>query len=356
MEILNDIHLNKSIINSSISIFNFSNETNEFLDTPWITTLIIIVATVISATTIFGNILVITAFVIDKNLRKYPNYFILNLSIADLLIGLLIPPYSIFLIYNRVWKLGRVACTVWLVLDYVVGSASVLCIVVISLDRYLLVSKGLKYLNKQTTSKAIAIMIIVWLIAFINYAPAIIFWEPFADVKSSSSEGQCQVAFHNDLFYLTLTACVEFFVPLVSICALNIAVYLNIRKRSRGLIQSENKSKKESKKKQSIVTNSGKKLKVSIALDPNLHVCKFDNKRNDLNEILPLKSVENSFNSDDRLKPIKIKTIPKKKNTNNEQMNSKVFLRKDKKAARSLFILVIVFVLCWVRFLFLIQM
>ena len=146
-----------------------------------------------SAITICGNILVITAFVIDKNLRKYSNYFILNLSIADLLIGLLIPPYAPFLIYNRVWKLGKVACTVWLVLDYVVGSASVLCIVVISLDRFLLVSKGLSYLNEQKISKAIYIMITVWMIAFINYAPAIIFWELISGVDSSK-EGECQVS------------------------------------------------------------------------------------------------------------------------------------------------------------------
>ena len=53
-------------------------------------------------------------------------------------------------------------------------------------------------------------------------------------------DGECQAEFHDNLVYLTLTACVEFFVPLVSICSLNLAVYLNIRKRSRGLIRTEN--------------------------------------------------------------------------------------------------------------------
>ena len=143
---------------------------------PGLTVVIAIIASMMSSITIIGNVLVITAFIIDKNLRKYSNYFILNLSIADLLIGLLIPPYAPFLLYNRHWRIGRVACTIWLVLDYVVGSASVLCIVVISLDRYLLVSRGLKYVADQKVSKAIFIMITVWLIAFFNYAPAIIFW------------------------------------------------------------------------------------------------------------------------------------------------------------------------------------
>ena len=45
--------------------------------------------------------------------------------------------------------------------------------------------------------------------------------------------------FHDNLPYLTATACVEFFAPFISITALNLAVYLNIRKRSRGLIRSQ---------------------------------------------------------------------------------------------------------------------
>lgn len=114
------------------SFFDRSNLTYP----PWLSLLILIIATLMSLTTIIGNVLVITAFIVEKSLRKYSNYFILNLSIADLLIGILIPPYAPFLLLKRNWRIGRAACTIWLVLDYVVGSASVLCIVVISLDRY----------------------------------------------------------------------------------------------------------------------------------------------------------------------------------------------------------------------------
>jgi len=39
--------------------------------------------------TVFGNSLVIMAFICEPTIRTYSNYFILNLSIADLLIGLI---------------------------------------------------------------------------------------------------------------------------------------------------------------------------------------------------------------------------------------------------------------------------
>ena len=207
--------------------YHFFHKSNLTYD-PWLSLLILIVATLMSLITIIGNVLVITAFIIEKSLRKYSNYFILNLSIADLLIGILIPPYAPFLLLKRNWRIGKATCTIWLVLDYVVGSASVLCIVVISLDRYLLVSRGLNYVANQKVYRAIIIMVTVWFIAFLNYAPAIIFWEVISGVQTVK-EGECQVPFSDNLFYLTATACVEFFAPLISICGLNLAVYLNIR-------------------------------------------------------------------------------------------------------------------------------
>ena len=106
---LNNLQLNQTSdsFNTTYSrIDELINKPNSaLLYSPILTIIISIVASCMSATTILGNILVITAFIIDKNLRKYSNYFILNLSIADLLIGLLIPPYAPFLLYNRVWKL-----------------------------------------------------------------------------------------------------------------------------------------------------------------------------------------------------------------------------------------------------------
>jgi len=39
--------------------------------------------------TVFGNSLVIIAFICEPTIRTYSNYFILNLSIADLLIGII---------------------------------------------------------------------------------------------------------------------------------------------------------------------------------------------------------------------------------------------------------------------------
>lgn len=354
----------------------------------YMTVLVACIATLMSLVTIIGNVLVITAFIIDKNLRKYSNYFILNLSIADLLIGLLIPPYAPFMLYNYNWMLGSFLCTMWLVLDYVVGSASVLCIVVISLDRYWMVSRGLKYLSNQKISHAIFIMLTVWSIAFMNYAPAIIFWEVISPNSNKTiSETECQVGFHDNLGYLTATACVEFFLPFISICSLNLAVYFNIRKRSKGLIRTKvpvtlgpgklnsndsnnpktNRSVSTSgfmstsgadHRKSSIlnVSNTNNVLNTSVSsTQSSEHLNNSDNSRNGNNNnksnLLSVRSgdLASRSKSEDEIVPLSVTW----KNTD-WRANSEGFVKKDKnlskdkKAARSLFILVFTFVVCWV--------
>ena len=155
--------------NSEIDYLSFNqtnssaeaNDSYEHLVTATIRTALwvlqLILVAFISLTTIFGNLLVIFVFTKEKKLQKYSNYFILNLSIADLLIGFLILPY-VFLSSTG----DKLFCICFLIFDYAICLVSVLCIVVISFDRYFLVSKGLDYLSNQKVSHAIFINITVW--------------------------------------------------------------------------------------------------------------------------------------------------------------------------------------------------
>ncbi len=152
----------QTLNDTNFSAISFENNMNINENSPLLLIFLTIVASLMSIFTIIGNLLVIFSFIFEKKLQKYSNYFILNLSIADLLIGILIAAYLGLNKYNVTGKFKDSACTLWLVLDYVGGSASVLCIVVISLDRYLLVSKGLKYIANQKVLHAVFIIIAVW--------------------------------------------------------------------------------------------------------------------------------------------------------------------------------------------------
>ncbi|XP_032323231.1 histamine H4 receptor isoform X2 [Camelus ferus] len=88
-----------------------------------------------------GNAVVILAFVVDKNLRHRSNFFFLNLAISDFFVGVIsIPLYIPHTLFD--WKFGDEICAFWLIVDYLLCTASVYNIVLISFDRYQSVSNA----------------------------------------------------------------------------------------------------------------------------------------------------------------------------------------------------------------------
>jgi len=85
--------------------------------------------------TITGNTLVVVAFAVDRKLRSFGNYFILNLALSDLVVGTLIGIYAPYVL-RGCWQLTRPGCLSFLLLDYVVPLASAWNMALISLDRY----------------------------------------------------------------------------------------------------------------------------------------------------------------------------------------------------------------------------
>ncbi|NXU94783.1 HRH3 protein, partial [Xiphorhynchus elegans] len=92
--------------------------------------------------TILGNMLVILAFILDRNLRHRSNYFFLNLAVSDFAVGVFCIPLYIPYILTGKWHLGRGICKLWLVMDYLLCTASVFNIVLISYDRFLSVTNA----------------------------------------------------------------------------------------------------------------------------------------------------------------------------------------------------------------------
>jgi len=83
------IHLNSTDIFIHNQTQNQSIADNDIMKTKITNIILIFLISSMSLMTIFGNILVIIAFIRESSIRTYSNYFILNLSIADLLIGLI---------------------------------------------------------------------------------------------------------------------------------------------------------------------------------------------------------------------------------------------------------------------------
>ncbi|XP_018671486.2 muscarinic acetylcholine receptor M2-like [Ciona intestinalis] len=197
--------------------------------------LICILAGACSLLTIVGNVVVIVSFFINKSLRNFSNYLILSLAISDLTIGAF--SMNVYTTYNvkNEWILGEVMCKAWLAVDYTASNASVMNLLVICVDRYLAITKPVKYRKWCTPQRAAIAIAAVWILSFLMWCPAIVLWDLFStDTKMPTND--CYIPFMKNNAWVTVATIVgAFYIPATAMCALYYQVISKLRKRRLGL-------------------------------------------------------------------------------------------------------------------------
>lgn len=200
---------------------------------PWEVVLIVLVTGTLSFITILGNLLVLISFRLNRQLRTISNYYLLSLAVADLILGTVsMNLYTANIIMGR-WMLGHLACDLWLALDYVASNASVMNLLVISFDRYFSVTRPLTYRAKRTPKRAAMLITLAWVVSFVLWAPAILFWP--------NSEGalkekvNCSIPFLTEPSLTFGTAIAAFYLPVSIMVILYWRIYWEIENRAKGL-------------------------------------------------------------------------------------------------------------------------
>ncbi|XP_047474102.1 alpha-1A adrenergic receptor-like [Penaeus chinensis] len=123
--------------------------------------------------TIGGNMLVLLAVYMSRNLRSSTHYLIVNLAVADLLLGTTVLPFSATLEVSGKWYFGQVFCEVWATADVLCCTASIWSLCVISLDRYIGVTRPMAYPTIMTERRMCVLIAAVWALSIvISIGPA----------------------------------------------------------------------------------------------------------------------------------------------------------------------------------------
>lgn len=94
------------------------------------------VLSIIILTTIAGNGLVIISVCIVKKLRQPSNYLVVSLAAADLSVAFAVMPFvTITDLVGGEWLFGKVFCNVFIAMDVMCCTASIMTLCIISVDR-----------------------------------------------------------------------------------------------------------------------------------------------------------------------------------------------------------------------------
>ncbi|XP_058132682.1 5-hydroxytryptamine receptor 2A [Dasypus novemcinctus] len=160
--------------------------------------------------TIAGNILVIMAVSLEKKLQNATNYFLMSLAIADMLLGFLVMPVStLTILYGYRWPLPSKLCAVWIYLDVLFSTASIMHLCAISLDRYVAIQNPIHHSRFNSRTKAFLKIIAVWTISVGISMPIPVFG--LQDDSKVFKEGSCLLADDN---FVLIGSFVSFFIPL----------------------------------------------------------------------------------------------------------------------------------------------
>ncbi|XP_034144766.1 trace amine-associated receptor 6-like [Esox lucius] len=118
--------------------------------------------TLISAVTVFLNLLVIISISHFKQLHTATNLLILSLAVSDLLVGLIVIPSMTVAIMEPCWVLGEYFCPLLLYPNFLCASSSLGNLVLISIDRYVAVCDPLMYNLTITTTRIMCCIFITW--------------------------------------------------------------------------------------------------------------------------------------------------------------------------------------------------
>lgn len=189
---------------------------------------------------VVGNILVILSVVCHRHLRTVTHYFIVNLAVADLLLSSTVLPFSaVFEILDR-WVFGRAFCNVWAAVDVLCCTASIMSLCVISVDRYIGVSYPLRYPSIMTKRRALLAVMLLWVLSVIISIGPLFGWKE----PAPEDESICKIT--EEPGYAIFSAVGSFYLPLAIILVMYCRVYVVAHRESQGLREGHKTEKSDS--------------------------------------------------------------------------------------------------------------
>ncbi|XP_068709160.1 alpha-1A adrenergic receptor-like [Montipora foliosa] len=160
---------------------------------------------IVAVLSVATNSLVCIVFAMYRQLRLIRHYFVINLAVADILIAAILIP---LFVAAQLTDDNILLSHCQLVLDIACGTASILCLAAISLERYVAVKYSLRYHSIVTQRKAVFCMVFIWAYSFVVSCASLL------SLVNKAKEGEDKLCLFAGSEYLTFVTLASFVLPL----------------------------------------------------------------------------------------------------------------------------------------------
>ncbi|KAJ8896547.1 hypothetical protein PR048_001891 [Dryococelus australis] len=179
--------------------------------------------------TIVGNVLVILSVFTHKPLRIVQNFFIVSLAVADLTVAILVMPLNVaYSIIGR-WVFGIHVCKMWLTCDVLCCTASILNLCAIALDRYWAITDPINYAQKRTLKRVLLMIFGVWLLSGIISSPPLAGWNDWPEQFENNTA--CKLTEQQG--YVVYSSLGSFYIPLFIMTIVYVEIFIATKRRLR---------------------------------------------------------------------------------------------------------------------------
>ncbi|XP_067863045.1 orexin receptor type 2-like [Heptranchias perlo] len=187
---------------------------------------------IIFVVALVGNILVCFAVWKNHHMQTVTNYFIVNLSLADLLVTAICLPASLVVDITESWFFGQTLCKVIPYLQTVSVSVSVLTLSFIALDRWYAICHPLMF--KSTAKRARNSIIVIWIISFVIMIPQAIVMEYSSMIPELANKtllfSVCDERWGDDIYPKVYHVCFCIVTYMAPLCLMFLAYFQIFRK------------------------------------------------------------------------------------------------------------------------------
>lgn len=181
---------------------------------PIVLTVKIIIMSAIIFQAILGNCLVIISVLKFPKLRYISNVFIVSLATADLTVAVFVMPFNALQEIAHTWLFPQLVCDIYNANDVLFSTASLLHLCCISIDRFIAITKPLDYTQRMTKRRAAAMLVTAWgLATVLSHIPVHMGWYTTpAHRYIWQNDGLCLFTDIN-IYYALISSSTSFWIP-----------------------------------------------------------------------------------------------------------------------------------------------